>query len=80
MAQLRYLNQIKMKKIMMIAALIAAIAFSASAQKIDATKVPTAVKASFSKQFPGSVAKWEKEDGKFEAGFKKGRLYHKCPF
>ena len=60
-----------MKKLMMMSALAVAIGFSACAQKIDASKVPVAVKSSFEKQFPGAVAKWEKEDGKFEAGFKK---------
>lgn len=55
---------------MMMAALVTAIGFSANAQKMDASKVPAAVKSSFEKQFPGAVAKWEKEDGKFEAGFK----------
>ena len=47
------------------------IAFSASAQKLNAAKVPAAVKASFAKQYPSTTAKWEKEDGKYEAGFKK---------
>ncbi|MEO5563132.1 MAG: hypothetical protein ABIR18_06850, partial [Chitinophagaceae bacterium] len=44
--------------------------FSVNAQKIDAFKVPVAVKESFIKQFPGSTAKWEKENGQYEAGFK----------
>jgi hypothetical protein len=70
MLQLRYLNQIKMKKLMMMSALVAAIGFSACAQKIDASKVPAAVKTAFAKQYPGITVKWEKEDGKFEAGFK----------
>jgi hypothetical protein len=60
-----------MKKLMMMSALVAAIGFSASAQKIDASKVPAAVKTAFAKQYPGVPVKWEKEDGKFEAGFKK---------
>jgi Putative beta-lactamase-inhibitor-like, PepSY-like len=59
-----------MKKLMMMSALVAAIGFSACAQKLDASKVPAAVKAAFTKQFPGATVKWEKEDGKFEAGFK----------
>ena len=60
-----------MKKIMMIAVFSVSIAFSACAQKLDASKVPAAVKASFAKQYPGVTAKWVKEDGKYEAGFKK---------
>lgn len=59
-----------MKKIMMLSALAIAIGFSASAQKLDASKVPAAVKASFTKQYPGVAVKWEKENGKYEAGFK----------
>jgi opacity protein-like surface antigen len=58
-----------MKKLMMVSALVAAIGFSANAQKLDATKVPAPVKASFARHYPGITAKWEKEDGKFEAGF-----------
>ena len=59
-----------MKKMMMISAFFAAITVSAFAQKIDAAKVPVAVKTAFAKQYPGVAAKWEKEAGMFEAGFK----------
>ncbi|HEV3252035.1 MAG TPA: PepSY-like domain-containing protein [Puia sp.] len=54
---------------------ILALAFAgfANAQKLDAAKVPGPVKESFAKQFPGITgAKWELEDGNYEAGFKKG--------
>lgn len=51
-------------------ALATTIGFSAYAQKIDASKVPADVKAAFAKQYPGVSVKWEKEDGKYEAGFK----------
>ena len=60
-----------MKKIVAFIAFITAISFAASAQKIDAGKVPTSVKTSFTKQFPGVATKWEKENGKYEASFKK---------
>lgn len=59
-----------MKKMMMMSAFLAAITVSACAQKIDASKVPAVVKAAFAKQYPGVAAKWEKEAGLFEAGFK----------
>ena len=59
-----------MKKLMMLPAFVAAIGFSACGQKITADKVPAAVKVSFAKKYPGAVAKWEKEGGKYEAGFK----------
>ena len=61
-----------MKKIMLMAVLAVFIAFSASAQKLKESDVPATVKASFAKQFPGVTAKWEKEDGKYEANFKQG--------
>ncbi len=57
-----------MKKVFVIAALIAAI--PAFAQKMDASKVPAPVKATFSKTFATvKDAKWEKENGNFEANF-----------
>lgn len=59
-----------MKKIIILPALVAVINFTASGQKIDAAKVPAAVKAAFIKQYPGAAPKWEKEDGKYEASFK----------
>lgn len=49
---------------------LTALMFAANAQKLDASKVPTNVKASFAKQYPGAVAKWEKEAGKYEVNFK----------
>jgi hypothetical protein len=59
-----------MKKLLSLVALATTIGFSACAQKLDASKVPAAVKATFAKQYPGASVKWEKEDGKYEAGFK----------
>ena len=56
---------------MMMMVLAALITFSACAQKLKEADVPAAVKASFTKHYPGVTAKWEKEDGKYEAGFKK---------
>ena len=58
-----------MKKLLMSVMAITAIVFAANAQKLNASKVPTAVKTSFTKQFPGTKVKWEKENGLFEAGF-----------
>lgn len=59
-----------MKKLVLPMLTTIVISASACAQKLDASKVPSAVKESFSKQYPGATAKWEKEDGKYEAGFK----------
>lgn len=59
-----------MKKSFLSILSITVIMLTANAQKIDASKVPTAVKDAYEKKFPGIVAKWEIEDGKFEAGFK----------
>jgi hypothetical protein len=60
-----------MKKLSMSVMAITVITFAACAQKLDASKVPAAVKTSFAKQFPGATAKWEKEAANYEAGFKK---------
>lgn len=61
-----------MKKKVLFLSIITGLFFSANAQKLTAAKVPTAVKAAFAKQFPGAIAKWEKEDGNYEAASKKG--------
>lgn len=50
-------------------AIAACICFAAYSQKLDASKVPAPTKAAFSKQYPGVAAKWEKENGKYEANF-----------
>jgi len=55
----------------MIAVLAVLITSAANAQKLDAAKVPAAVKATFTKQYPGITTKWELEDGNYEASFKK---------
>lgn len=59
-----------MKKYILMVAITATISTSINAQKMDAAKVPTAVKTAFAKQFPTATAKWEKEYGAYEAGFK----------
>ena len=59
-----------MKKIIALIIPYAAVSLIACSQKIDAAKVPAPVKESFARQFPGAAPKWEKEDGKYEAGFK----------
>jgi hypothetical protein len=59
-----------MKKLTIISVLAVAMVSAVSGQKINASKVPAAVKAAFAKQYPVNTVKWEKEDGKYEAGFK----------
>lgn len=45
-------------------------AITAFAQKVKEADVPASVKATFSKQFPGTKGeKWEKENGNYEAEF-----------
>jgi hypothetical protein len=46
-------------------------AWSANAQKLDPSRVPAAVKSSFENKFPGMHPKWEKENGDYEASFRK---------
>lgn len=59
-----------MKKVTMLMMLFTGIVVSVHAQKLSAAKVPSSVKGSFSKQFPGAIPTWEMEDGKYEASFK----------
>lgn len=54
----------------MLSALVVSVGFAACAQKLNASKVPAAVKAAFAKQYPGITAGWEKENGKYEVNFK----------
>lgn len=61
-----------MRKVVIVLLLSSGVTLDASAQKLDALKVPAAVKASFAGKYPGASPRWEKEDGKFEAGFKQG--------
>ena len=49
---------------------VSGITLKAFAQKLDASKVPYAVKTSFAKDFPGMSTKWEKENANYEANFK----------
>ncbi len=58
-----------MKKLLAMTGMAAVLTLAACGQKLDASKVPAAVKAAFAKQFPGATATWEKEDGKYEANF-----------
>jgi hypothetical protein len=59
-----------MKKIVLIVVLVASISAQGNAQQLNTDKVPTAVKTAFVQQYPGITAKWEKEEGLFEASFK----------
>jgi hypothetical protein len=57
-----------MKKIIVFGMMLASV--SAFAQKINASKVPASIQAAFNKSFPGiKDAKWEKENGNYEANF-----------
>ena len=61
-----------MKKLLTVAALLAAGCPYLFAQKLAASKVPANVRATFAKMYPSANAKWEVEAGKYEAGFKQG--------
>ncbi|WPO89259.1 hypothetical protein [Chryseobacterium sp. HR92] len=45
-------------------------AMAAAQQKKEKLKIPLAVEKAFQKSHPSITAKWEEEDGKYEAGFK----------
>jgi hypothetical protein len=63
-----HLKKFYMKRMFVMGLLLVSV--PAFAQKIDAAKVPVAVKSTFSKNFPKvTSAKWEKENGNFEANF-----------
>lgn len=68
-----------MKKYLMLMVAAASITTASFAQKHEKHEknekkehaiVPAAVKQAFEKQYPGTTAKWDNEDGKYEAGFK----------
>lgn len=58
-----------MKKLLAVLLASGALSLTASAQKLDASKVPAPVKKTFATQFPGATGKWEMEKGQYEAGF-----------
>jgi hypothetical protein len=58
-----------MKKIVIITLFVLSLSIDADAQKISRLNIPPAVQGSFAKQYAGIVAKWEKEEGKYEANF-----------
>ncbi len=65
-----------MKKLLGLAFIAIALSTSAFAQekekKHEKVNVPLVVKEAFQKQYPGVMAKWDKENGKYEADFKQG--------
>jgi hypothetical protein len=61
-----------MKKVLAVILLSSGLSLAACAQKLDASKVPAPVKEAFARKYPGITPKWEKENDKFEAGFKQG--------
>lgn len=67
-----------MKKIFFIAVLVAGVS-CANAQKVDEANVPAAVMTTFKSKCPKvASAKWEKEDGNFEAHYKSGNSEMTC--
>jgi|SRR5882724_3815290 len=59
-----------MKKHLLLLTLASGLALAVSAQeKEKSITPPAAAKASFEKAYPGVAAKWEKEDGNYEASF-----------
>ncbi len=58
-----------MKKIFGILMLMTCMAFVSNAQKVNADKVPEAVKTAFTKLHPSTKVSWEMEKSDYEAGF-----------
>jgi uncharacterized membrane protein YkoI len=69
-----------MKKVVCITVFLAVAVLVVNAQKMDVAKVPAAVKTTFEKKYPGSIAKWELEDGKYEASFKMAKTEMSATF
>jgi hypothetical protein len=60
-----------MKKFLLSLLTISLFMVSIHAQNVNESKVPAAVKKTFAQKFPGSIAKWGKEDNNYEAEFKR---------
>jgi hypothetical protein len=60
-----------MKKIIFISFAASFFCLIGFGQKIKDAELPAAVKTSFQNKYPGISAKWEKEEGNYEANFKK---------
>lgn len=58
-----------MKRLLLLCLTVATICVSA--QKVSESKVPEAVKAVFTKGYPGTVGKWIKAGGNYEVSFDK---------
>ena len=60
-----------MKSTITMIAIAISISVAASAQKINADKVPATIKSTFAKEYAGATdVKWDKEKDDFEASFK----------
>ncbi len=62
-----------MKKLLLVMSLVclSTVAYSQEKEGKDKdVEVPSVVEKAFMKAYPNTKAKWEKEDGKYEAGFK----------
>jgi hypothetical protein len=66
-----------MKKLFIVVLFISAGSVALS-QKINASAVPSVVKKAFNNSHPGISPEWEKENGSFEASFKKGKHDMSC--
>src|SRR5690349_7367154 len=62
------MNSMKKMVVVIIFVCAGSVAWS---QKINASAVPSPVKQSFTNNYPGITPEWEKEDGNFEASFRK---------
>lgn len=60
-----------MKKNKLLLGFCISVSMTACGQSVKESAVPAAVKQAVEKQYPGIKAKWEKEDGNYEANLKK---------
>ena len=59
-----------MKNLFIVAIATGLVVFSACGHKLKESQVPAAAKTAFQKQYPGTNATWEKENGQYEVNFK----------
>jgi hypothetical protein len=67
-----------MKKLCMMALLVAVAGLVSRAQSLSSAKVPATVKAAFTKAHPGASSKWEWEDANYEVNFKENGKIMSC--
>jgi hypothetical protein len=59
------------KHILFLSFTVLSVGFLSAQNKFNLSDLPAAVKQAFARQYPGILPQWDKEDGRYEAEFKK---------